>query len=133
MQMLILSKASLSSFDKIVIPYDSNLVLGMELGKQLGKPVVHMRKEKGRIEKEKCWDGALNATDKVIIVHDVLVTSAQIIHALDNLPKTCEPVGVFCLVVRKEYNGIQEVEKKRVPVSQILSLSDDDIKEIRDS
>ena len=133
MQKLILSEVSLSSFDKIVIPHDSNLVLGIELGKQLGKPVVHMRKKEGRIEKEKCWDGDLKPTDKVIIVHDVLVTSAQIRHALDNLPKTCEKIGLFCLVSRKEYTGVQDVEKRGVPVSQILPLSDDDIKEILNS
>lgn len=95
--------------------------------------IFHMRKKEGRIEKEKCWDGDLKPTDKVIIVHDVLVTSAQIRHALDNLPKTCEKIGLFCLVSRKEYTGVQDVEKRGVPVSQILSLSDDDIKEILNS
>lgn len=81
MQILILNKASISSFDKIVIPYDSNLVLGMELGKQLGKPVVHMRKKEGRIEREKCWDGDLKPTDKVIIVGPVKIYAQNYLQA----------------------------------------------------
>ena len=133
MQLLILNKSVPSKFDKIVIPYDSNLVLGMELGKQLAKPVVHMRKEEGRIEKEKCWDGELALTDKVIIVHDVLVTSKQILHTLNNLPTTCEVIGLFCLVARKEWSGTEELKQRNIPVERVLSLSDDDIMKISNS
>lgn len=57
---------SLSTFDKIVIPCDSNFILGVDVGKLLGKPVVHMRQNKGRIEREKCWDGKLDPENVMV-------------------------------------------------------------------
>ena len=130
MHLLICEKIGLSTFDKIVIPCDSNFILGVEVGKLLGKPVVHMRQDKGRIEKEKCWDGKLDPIDRVVIVHDVLVTSDQIIHTLDKLPSSCQVVGLCCLVARKEWNGIAKLKDRRIKVERILDLDDADISEI---
>lgn len=130
MHLLICEKIGLSTFDKIVIPCDSNFILGVDVGKLLGKPVVHMRQNKGRIEREKCWDGKLDPIDRVVIVHDVLVTSDQILHTLDKLPSSCQVVGLCCFVVRKEWNGIAKLNDRRIKVERILDLNDADICEI---
>ncbi len=130
LNLLISERFELSAFDKIVIPYDSNYILGVEVGKILEKPVVHMRRKEGRIEKEKCWDGNLSPIDRVIIVHDVLVTSDQIIHALDKLPPTCHVLGLCCLVARKERDGIAKLNARHVKTERILDLNDEDISNI---
>lgn len=133
MQMLICEKINVSDFDKIIIPYDSNFVLGVELGKQLGKSAVHMRQNRGRIEREKCWDGDLNDGDRVIIVHDVLVTSDQIMHTLSKLPPTCGVKGLFCFAVRKEWAGLKNLTERNIRVERILDLNDNDIETIINS
>lgn len=127
---LIKEKAEIESFDKIIIPHDSNFMLGVEVGKRLGRPVVKMRYEKGRVEQEQCWDGELKRTDRVIIVHDVLVTADQIIHAIEKIPNTCHVVGLFCLLERKEWGGTEKLSKKGIAVHSILSVDDYDIKAI---
>lgn len=128
---LITEKADLSAVDKLVIPYDSNFLLGVETGKRLGKPVVKMRSERGKIEAEKCWDGNLNSNDKVLIIHDVLVTADQIIKTLNKLPETCQVIGLYCLIVRKEWDGKNKLMQKNISVNQIIDLDDNDIREIR--
>lgn len=128
---LISDKSNIKEIDKIVVPYDSNFLLGLEVGKILNIPVVKMRKEDGRIEKDKPWDGDLRNTDKVIIIHDVMVTGEQIKDAIDKLPDTCEKLGLYCLIDRREYDGKSVVEAKGVTVYSVIELSDDEIREIR--
>lgn len=128
---IIRKKSNIKEIDKIVIPYDSNFLLGLEVGNILNLPLVKMREKYGRIEKDKPWDGYLKEGDKVIIVHDVLVTGKQIEEAIDKLPQTCEKNGMYCLVCRKEYNGREVIEKKGVAVYSVIELDDDDIEEIR--
>lgn len=125
---LIKENVEIAAFDKIVIPHDSNFMLGVEVGKRLGRPVVKMRYEKGRVEQAQCWDGELKRTDRVIIVHDVLVTADQIVHAIEKIPNTCHVVGLFCLLERKEWSGIEKLGKKGIKVHSILSVNDHDIK-----
>lgn len=127
MHLLICEKIGISSFDKIAVPWDSNFILGVEVGKLLNKPVVHMRPKDGRIEKEKCWDGKLKPVDRVVIVHDVLVTSEQIIHTINKLPPSCQVVGLCCFVARKEWAGVKKVNAYNVKVERILDLNDQDI------
>lgn len=127
---LIKEKADMESFDKIVIPHDSNFMLGVEVGKRLGRPVVKMRQIKGRVIQEQCWDGELKNTDRVIIIHDVLVTADQVLHAITNIPKTCNVVGLFCLVERKEWEGSTILNKNGVDVHRLLALDDNDIRAI---
>lgn len=128
---LIHEKKKTLSFDKIIIPHDSNFLLGVETGKQLGKPVVKMRHDKGKIETEKRWDGNLKENDRVIIVHDVLVTADQILETIDFLPKTCQIIGFYCLIVRKEWDGKKKILEKRIPVHQVMELDDKDIRALR--
>lgn len=116
----------LTDIDKLIIPYDSNLILGYEVGKLLGKPVVHMRKEKGRLETDKPWDGELKPTDKAIIVHDVLVSANQIMHVFGHIPTTCDVKAVYCLVARtgNQAHGLQVLEDNKRQVYSVMEVDD---------
>lgn len=128
---LIQEKADLNEVDRLVIPYDSNFLLGVEVGKRLGKPIVKMRLDKGKIIEAQPWEGQLNFTDKVIIVHDVLVKADQIIHTLSKLPNPRNVLGVYCLISRKEWNGKEKLKQRDVSVEEISCLDDHDIHIIR--
>jgi len=128
---LVKENANLPSIDNIIVPYDSNFLLGVEVGKRLGKPVVKVRKEDGRIETEKRWEGNLKTSDRVIIIHDVLVTAEQIIESTMLIPETCHIIGLYCLVVRKEWDGLVKLMHKGIPVHRIIDLDDNDIRILR--
>lgn len=132
---LITEKSDLSVIDKLVIPYDSNFLLGIEVGKKVGKSVVKMRRKKGKIETEKLWDGNLARKDRVIIVHDVLVSGDQVVHAMNALPNTCSVEGFFCLITRTEWKGKDVVRdklgEKRDMCYEVLEINDDRISELR--
>lgn len=119
-----------TNIDKVVIPWDSNFLLGVEVGKKLGLPVVKMRPTNGKIYTAQYWDGHLGKQDRVIIVHDVLVEGTQIVDALEKLPTSCDVKGIYCLVARKEWEGIQVIEEKKIPLEYIMSLDDNDIAKI---
>lgn len=121
----------LSSVDKLVVPYDSNFLLAVEVSKKLGKPLVKMRYKRGKIETEKCWDGNLDLRDRVIIIHDVLVTGDQITDTINKLPDSCSIKGFFCLIVRKEWKGKEAIEQKGILCDQIIELNDNDIDKLR--
>lgn len=123
--------ADLSKIDKLIIPHDSNFLLGVEVGKKLGKSVVKMRYEKGKIETEKIWDGNLGITDSVIIIHDVLVSGDQIKDTINKIPESCTILGFFCLIVRKEWNGKEVLRKKEIPCYEVLEIDDEDIRDLR--
>lgn len=57
MHLLICEKIGVDNFDTIAIPYDSNVILGVEVAKLFGKPVVKMRKDRGKLEIDHLWDG----------------------------------------------------------------------------
>ena len=129
---LITEKVDLSTIDKLIIPHDSNFLLGVEVGKRLGKSVVKMRNKKGKIETEKLWDGNLNVTDKVIIIHDVLVSGEQIIDTINKLPTTCTIEGFFCLITRKEWDGKKKLMQKGISCYEVIGIDDADICELRE-
>lgn len=128
---LIAEKVELSTIDKLIIPHDSNFLLGVEVGKKLGKSVVKMRSRKGKIETEKIWDGNLHLTDKVIIIHDVLVSGEQIIDTINKLPDSCAIKGFFCLITRKEWDGKRKLMEKGLSCYEVIEIDDDDIRELR--
>lgn len=129
---LINEKLQLQTFDQLVIPHDSNFLLGVEVGKKLGKSVVKLRKDKGKIETEKCWDGNLKDGDKVIIIHDILVSGDQIIETLNKLPKTCEIIGLFCLITRTEWAGKELLMKRGISCYEVLEINDEEIGRLRE-
>lgn len=128
---LIAEKADVAEIDKLIIPEDSNFLLGVEVGKKLGKSVVKIRHKKGKIVTEKCWDGNLEASDKVIIIHDVLVSGDQIIDAISKLPDTCVILGFFCLITRTEWDGKKKLMKKGISCYEVLEMDDRYIHKLR--
>jgi adenine/guanine phosphoribosyltransferase-like PRPP-binding protein/flagellar basal body-associated protein FliL len=128
---LIAEKIDIRRINKIIIPHDSNFLLGIEVSKILGKTAVKMRSGRGMIISEQYWEGSLDVTDTVVIVHDVLVTAKQIGDALDKIPKTCNVLGLFCLVARTEWNGVETLSKRGVKVERIIDLCDEDIRKLR--
>lgn len=127
MNLLICEKIGTDKFDRIVIPHDSNVILGVEIGKLAGKPVVKMRSSNGRVEREHCWDGKFGTGDRVLIVHDVLVSGKQIEHVLKNIPKSCSVVCLCCLAVRTEGPGLKKLTDQNIDVVRVVDLSDADI------
>lgn len=121
----------LSLIDKLVVPYDSNFLLAVEVSKKLGKPLIKMRDKNGKIEIEKRWDGNLDLSDRIIIIHDVLVTGDQIIDTINKLPNSCTIEGFFCIIVRKEFAGKKVIEQKSITCNQIIELDDNDIEKLR--
>lgn len=130
MNLLICEKIGLDKFDRLVIPYDSNIILGVEVGKLLGKPVVKMRYDKGRVEVNSKWDGIFKPKEKLLIIHDVLVSGAQITHTINNIPTSCTIIGLCCIVSREEGTGKKILQENNIPLQQVVILSDNDIKKI---
>lgn len=96
---------NVDSIDYIVIPQGSNLLLGLEVGKILRKPVIAIQ-DNGRIKSSEPWDGEYrkkeNSKNKIIIIHDVLVTGNRIYKSIEKLPEdTYEVKGLYCLVKYK--------------------------------
>lgn len=92
----------LANIDYIVVPYGSNLLLGLEVGKRLEKPVIAVQ-EKPRIIQDEFWDGNYrwepDRKNHIIIIHDVLVTGERIYRSIEKLPAGTYIVdGLFCLI-----------------------------------
>lgn len=92
----------LSDIDYIVIPYGGNLLLGLEVGKLLQKPVIAVQ-EHARILKEELWDGNYicrpGHTNHIIVLNDVLVSGKRIYESVQRLrPDTYIVEGVYFLI-----------------------------------
>ena len=92
----------LTDIDYIVIPFGGNLLLGLEVGRLLQKPVIAIQ-DKPRVRKDEPWDGGYKQKpgDKnhIIIIHDVLVTGDRIYQSIEKLPSDSYVVdGLFCLI-----------------------------------
>lgn len=125
--LLSMKEDKINGITKIVIPSDSNFLLGFKVGESLGYPQVIMRNNDGRIFKNQPWDGELKHSDKVIIVHDVLVSGAQVVSAMKKIKGFgVEVSAVYCIVNRLEYRGEDEIylENGNCKVKAMLELND---------
>ena len=130
--MLDLQEQNIKDITKVVIPADSNFLLGFKVGESLGYPQVIMRNSEGRIFRNRPWDGELKPSDKVIIVHDVLVSGAQVVSAMKKIRHSVSEIAaVYCIVNRLEYPGEDEVcrEDRNCQVRAMLELNDKIISE----
>lgn len=117
----------LNHINKIIIPYNSNRLLGLGTAKQLGKSVVNVTQEP-KIFKNECWEGVFDKTyNEGIIVHDVLVTGEQIIKSLDKINTHCTVKYIFCLINRTDNIGKKEIESKGYKVFSVLDIHDDQL------
>lgn len=130
MHLLICEKIGVDNFDTIAIPYDSNVILGVEVAKLFGKPVVKMRKDTGKLEIDHLWDGEFGDGNRVLIVHDVLVSGKQIIHVKNHIPNRCEVVALCCLAARTDDNGLEAMKKENIRVERVIDLSDAEIESL---
>lgn len=90
------------AIDYIVVPFGSNLLLGLEVGRRLQKPVIAVQ-EKPRILEGQCWDGNYvrkpGGKNHIIMIHDVLVSGNRIWQSVEKLPHDTYVVdGLYCLI-----------------------------------
>lgn len=117
----------IKNITKVVIPDDSNFLLGFKVAESLGRPPVIMREKKGRIFEDQPWDGELSPSDEAIIVHDVLVSGDQVVAAMKKLQNFGVKVhAVYCIVNRLEYLGEKKIiqENENCQVRAMLELDD---------
>lgn len=107
-----------------------HIILGVEVAKLFGKPVVKMRKDRGKLEIDHLWDGEFSNGNRVLIVHDVLVSGEQIIHTKNHIPSRCEIVALCCLATRKDVNGLEVLQRENVRVERVIDLSDAEIESL---
>lgn len=126
-------KDEVDFIDYILIPTGSNLLLGLEVGKILRKPVIAMQ-EHPRIKQDEFWDGEYrrkeNAKNNIIIVHDVLVTGKRIYESVEKLPaNTYNIKGLFCLMKyeHQNYHPKRELKKHNIYNVKCLLKTDEKI------
>ncbi len=126
----------LESIDCIVIPYGSNLLLGLSVAKKLGIRLISVLQE-GRMLKEQPWDGEYPKKEngekiKIAMLHDILVSGKRIYKSLEALPKdSFELVGVFSLIYYKtETDTLSMLKENGIPndkVHHIIEVSDEEM------
>lgn len=131
-------RENIELIDYLIIPRGSNLLLGLEIGKILRKPVIAILHEE-RIYKNVYWDGNYKCKEgevnNIVIIHDVLVTGKRIYESIDLLPRdTYSVMGVFNLFQynHKEYNGVAKLCEHNIPRNKIYSLLEIDEKLLKD-
>lgn len=135
--MLLVLGAEIEEIDYIIVPKGSNLLLGLEVGKILHKKVLPIL-DKGRIERDKPWDGKYETdkVNKIIVVHDVLVSGKRIYESIEKLYRnTYEVSGIFCLARYNstEFDPIKEFEEhgiERTKIECLLDINEDVLKEV---
>ena len=136
----ILSEQNLSIRDinRIVIPTESNVIMGIELADLLGIEPVIMHNKRRRIYEDQYWDGSLPATSRVLIVHDVIYSGDNIVECINRLPKSCAIVGVISIANRTDKSaklgskiGKGLIEETGVKVYSAMDVNDDYLMELR--
>lgn len=128
---------NVADIDYIVIPQGSNLLFGLEVGKLLERPVVAVR-ENPRAQKSKPWDGPYKSKqgdkNRIIILHDVLVTGKRIYESVEKLiPDTYVVEGLFCLIQYASLTPEYELALTQHGIQNIhclLKTDENELKEI---
>lgn len=114
--------------EKIVVPENSNFLLGFKVSEELKKGYVKMLPCE-RILKSQFWEGKFEPDEKIMIVHDVLVTGEQIKSSIQKFPVPTTTIGLFCLVNRVDHEGEQLLKDLGIKVYSILNIADTDIQQ----
>lgn len=124
-------KKNLTKINKVVIPYNSNFLLGLGVSRKINIPMVRIT-EKPNILFDQSWEGSFKVNEEttVIIVHDVLVTGDQVIKSIEKIPNSCSVIAIFCLINRLDYNGKSMLESKGYTVHSLVELSDSDLEKM---
>lgn len=126
-----LGEEKIKMINTIVMPYESNILLGYEISKRLEKPLVSMLK-RSEILISQPWEGSFQhqINYEVIILHDVLVSSTKIEDCINALPQNVHVHSIFALVYRNDaigYNGKKALEEQNLVVNTLVDLNDDEI------
>lgn len=114
---------------KIAIPPNGNLLLGLKVASILGLNIIRFT-DSERYLTEKRWDGSLDSQDKILIVHDVLVTGNQIQTVIRECKqKKINCIELYSLVVRTDtkFGGKQDIMRSKIPFEYLLALDDSQI------
>jgi len=69
------------------------------------------------------------------IRHDIIkmrcLPLKSIVDAKEKLPADCNVLGFYCLITRKEWNGVKRLEDMRIKVNRIADINDEDIRKLR--
>ena len=73
-----------------------------------------------------------NESDASIIVHDVLVSGAQLEESMKIVGSKTKITGIFCLVNRLDYEGREKLATEYgIPIFSLLDLKDENIEKLR--
>jgi hypothetical protein len=135
-----------SKITHIIIPYNSNILLGFGVAKELKVKAVKILKTIPTYHLNKRYEGIVTHDDynpeHMIIVHDVLYTGNQIIESCNIL---CEELNIqkrnqfefsfFALCARKNENkeqyGVHILKERGFDVHTIFEFDDQYINDVR--
>lgn len=128
---------SIHDIDNIVIPTESNILLGINLAELLGIDVVIMHNKRSRIYFDQYWDGSIKPGCKILIIHDVIYSAKNIEDCITHLPNSCNILGVVSLINRTDKmhlwgdrNGKALIQSMGVNVYSAINLNDESIGKI---
>lgn len=120
-------KEKMEEIDYILIPYGGNLLLGLEVGRTLKIPVISMLQEE-RITRDRHWEGNYicypGKKNKIVIIHDVLVSAERIYKSMAKLPQGSYELIGFCNLIyyRTVKSVIPELAKHNIPTEKVHNL-----------
>ncbi len=126
-------KANNMNFNRILVTNRGNFLLGLGISQKMNVPMVKVT-EKPMILNSKSWIGNFseNESDASIIVHDVLVSGAQLEESMKIVGSKTKITGIFCLVNRLDYEGREKLATEYgIPIFSLLDLKDEDIEKLR--
>lgn len=127
----------IGEIDGIVIPTQSNVVLGVELANLLDIEPIIMHEKKCRVYDDQYWDGRLFPGSKLLVIHDIIYSGDNIVDCIDKLPKTCSVLGVISIANRIDKDKLLSnkigrglIEETGVKVYTAIDLDDSLIQEV---
>lgn len=118
--------------DRVVVTTEGNFLLGLKISELLRIPMVKMRRTERILEKQ-FWDGNFESNEKVIIVHDALVTAKQVTESINLFPYNVDVIGLFCLVRRTEWDGKEKLNEMGIETHSVIDICDADIEKLMQS
>jgi hypothetical protein len=130
------------NIDYILVPEDSNILLGLEVAKKFQKPVIAIR-QSGRLDSTIPFDGDFFTSEKgglpkrFIILHDVLVSGGRIVDCINKINNYVEKIdtipsnsykfeGLFCIAL---YEGAISNKKPYEILKPLEYLKENNITE----
>lgn len=129
------NRIDLTSIDVLMVPHSSNYLLGLEVSRRINKRFIKM------IPKEKqignySYEGEIpeengKTTIDVLMIHDVLLTGAQIYQSANSLIETlpnCKIHGLFSVIYRSVGNGKTVLEHTHnIPCYNLIELTEEQV------